>query len=121
MGKRADNSDRGVLITLEAARRIGRAVQSYEHGRRNQPGIKLRTAWGDGEADDQIRLGRVSSSWAKGNTATVEELDEDGNPLSPSVTFQAKNWFINLTVGAGYRKVACALSRGVWILIAAEC
>lgn len=48
MGRRANNSDRGVLLTAEAVQRIAAAVQHYEHGKRSQPAIKLRTAWDDG-------------------------------------------------------------------------
>lgn len=48
MARRANNGDRGVLLSADAVHRIAAAVQAYEHGKRNQPAIKLRTAWDDG-------------------------------------------------------------------------
>lgn len=111
---RADNSDRGVLITREAARRINRAVSAIERGDRDMPGYTLRTAYDDG---DSLRIGRISATWSKNTTATVEEIDGDGNPLDPSVTFEAKNLFVTITVSSGHKKVACLSG----YLIAAEC
>lgn len=68
-----------------------------------------------------IRLGRISATWTKGSTATVTQLDQDGSPLSPNVTFDARNWFATVTVSSGTKKVSCAQVGSNWILIAAEC
>lgn len=121
MGKRADNSDRGVMLTREAVRRIGAAVQHYEHGDRNQPPIKFRTAADDGGGEDSVRLGTISATWNKGAEATVTQIKGDGSAISPPVTFSAKNWFATVTVSSGTKKVACAKVDGTWLLVAAEC
>jgi len=118
MGKRADNSDRGVMLTREAVRRIGAAVQHYEHGDRNQPPIKFRTAEDEGS---EFRLGTISGTWLKGHTASVTQLNGDGSALSPTVEFLASNFFATITVSSGTKKVACAKIGVTWVLIAAEC
>lgn len=68
---------------------------------------------------ETFRLGTVSATWAKGATATVTKLNEDGS--ATTVTFTAKNWFADVTVSSGAKKVSCALVGNTWILIAAEC
>lgn len=118
MGKRADNSDRGVMLTREAVRRISSAVQHYEHGDRDQPPIKFRDPGDEGEF---IRLGTIAGTWNKGTDATVTQLNGDGSALTPTVTFLAKNFFASVTVSSGTKKVACAKAGAFWILIAAEC
>jgi hypothetical protein len=108
-----------VAFTADAARRIASATLAHERGNRDMPPIRFRQGGGE---EDGVRLGRISATWTKGSTASVDELDAEGELLSPAVSFTAKNWFATVTVPSGeYRKVACALSRGTWILIAAEC
>ena len=68
---------------------------------------------------ETTRLGSISASWSKGTTATVTKLNEDGS--ATTVTFTAKNWFADVTVSSGTKKVACSLVGNTWILIAAEC
>jgi hypothetical protein len=106
-----------VTFTDDGARRIVSAVRGYERGNRDQPPVKFRAA-GD---DDGLRLGRISATWNKGAVAEVEQVDKDGSPLDPSVTFEAKNWFAEVTVTSGHKMVACGYAGGRWILIAAEC
>jgi hypothetical protein len=68
------------------------------------------------------RLGTISSTWNKGNTATVIEQNGDGSATSGSSTFTAKNYFATVTVASNATKrVACSLVGSTWILIAAEC
>lgn len=107
------------MLTADAARRIGKAVQAYEQGHPQMRGRPLRTASGDG--GDELRLGTVSGSWLKGATATVTRLKGDGDPWSPAQTFEAVNYFADISIDCGTRKVACALIGTTWILIAAEC
>lgn len=121
MGKRADNSDRGVMLTREAVRRISSAVQHYEHGDRDQPPIKFRAVGDDGGGEDPVRLGTIGATWNKGTDATVTQINGDGSAITPTVGFTAKNYFATVTVSSGTKKVACAKVGGAWILIAAEC
>lgn len=121
MGKRADNSDRGVMITLEAARRINRAVQAVERGDRDMPPIKFRTAGDDGGGGGEIRLGRISSTWLKDCDISVQEIAVDGQALYPSVFFTARNILAEVPVESGHKRVICAQVGGSWVMIAAEC
>jgi hypothetical protein len=68
-----------------------------------------------------VRLGTVSATWTKGNTATVTEQNGDGSAKSPTTTFTAKNYFATVTVASGTKRVACAKVDDTWILLAAEC
>lgn len=68
-----------------------------------------------------LRLGTISSSWAKGATATVTEQNGDGSARTGSPTFTATNYFASITVSSGTRRVACGKVDDRWILIAAEC
>lgn len=68
-----------------------------------------------------LRLGTISSSWAKGATATVTEQNGDGTAHTGSPTFTATNYFAAITVSSGTRRVACGKVDDRWILIAAEC
>lgn len=116
---RYDNSDRGGMISRESMQRIQRAVSAYE---RNVDihAKPLRTAADDG--GESIRLGKITGTWGKGTTATVTRLKGNGLAWSPAdETFEAKNFFTDISVDCGERKVACADVGGTWILIAAEC
>jgi hypothetical protein len=68
-----------------------------------------------------VRLGTISATWTKGNTATVTQQAGDGAALSPATTFTATNYFATVTVPSGTQRVACALIDSTWVLIAAEC
>lgn len=72
-------------------------------------------------ASGGVRLGTISATWAKGNTATVTEQDGDGSAKSPTTTFTAKNYFATVTVASGTKRVACAKIDDTWVLLAAEC
>jgi hypothetical protein len=68
-----------------------------------------------------VRLGTISATWTKGNTATVTEQNGDGSAKSPTTTFTATNYFATVTVASGTKRVACAKVDDTWILLAAEC
>lgn len=68
-----------------------------------------------------VRLGTISTTWSKGSTATVTQINGDGTAIPQSPTFEAKNWFSTVTVPSSPKKVACAKVTDTWILIAAEC
>ena len=90
----------------------------------NAPGASVmwkNDDWALIRIDGGVRLGTVSSSWSKGATATVTEQNGDGSAMNPTTTFSAKNYFANVTVQSGTRRVACAKVGDTWILIAAEC
>lgn len=70
---------------------------------------------------ERLRFGRITSSWAKGTVATVNQLKGDGSLMTGDPTFQAKNHFTDLFVDCGERKVACGLVDSTWILLAADC
>jgi hypothetical protein len=115
---RVDGSSRGVLVTEEAARRIARAIQKLEQGNRASPPRAMRT----GYEEPEVRLGKISESWDKGDTATVTQINEDGTDLSETITFEATNHFANVPVPTGEtRKVLCVEVGQLWLLQAAEC
>lgn len=114
----------GFLIGGDLLGRIRRTVDGAESTayRMNVPGIPVRFEGEDGGGGEEpIRLGTISSSWLKGTEATVTKLNGDGSAISPTVTFTAKNHFVDISVDCGTKKVACANVGGTWILIAAEC
>lgn len=114
--------DRRVHLTESSARRIGRAVRIVEGNGRDVPPIKFRQVADDG---DPVRLGKTTTTWTKGTTATIE-LYEEGTPGSEAkktptadtladcvnkfVTVQADKWVIVARAG-----------NGSWYLISAEC
>lgn len=122
MARRIGDNNRAVMLTADAVRRIGKTVQAYEQGRTDIKARPLRTAYGDD--GDSIRLGSISGSWLKGDTATVTRMKGDGTAFTPHEEFEALNHFVDISIDCGsgvQRKVACALVGSTWILIAAEC
>jgi hypothetical protein len=105
------------MLTADAVRRIGRAVEAYERGDRDRR-PRTRTVFDDGE---EPRLGTISATWNKGSTATVTQIKADGTALSPTVTFTATNYFATVTVASGTKKVLCVFVGDRWLLVAAEC
>jgi hypothetical protein len=74
-------------------------------------------------APQGIRLGKISSTWAKGSTKTVTRYNGDGTEYEDEdsdPTFEAINRFATVTTTAP-RWVACANIDGTWHLVAAEC
>jgi|688.fasta_scaffold26736_12 hypothetical protein len=74
-----------------------------------------------GRIGNEPRLGTIAATWAKGQTATVTQIKADGTALSPTVEFNATNWFAAVTVASGTKKVLCVFVGDRWLLIAAEC
>lgn len=70
---------------------------------------------------DLLRLGTINAAWNKGANATVTQINGDGTAMDGNPTFTAKNWFANVPVASGTKKVACGKVGDTWILIAAEC
>lgn len=106
-----------ITFNRRTAKRIASVVTNAERGKRDTGPTTLRTS----SDEIEVRLGTISATWNKGSTATVTQLKPDGTTLSPTRTFTAKNWFANVTVSSGTKKVACASVGDQWILIAAEC
>ena len=119
MGRRLDNSDRGVLISVESARRISDVVRKIEGGDRNIPAPGIRTAFDDG---DPVRIGKTTAEWAKGTTATIT-LWEEGSANSEEQGGGQLEDCVNKFADVEYDKWV-SLARGpfgAWYLIAAEC
>jgi hypothetical protein len=113
-------SDARVDFTRGAAERIARAVRIVETGERDGAPLTFKRPVESG-GGKPLRIGTISVTWNKGSTATVTEQKGDGTAKSPTVTFTAKNYFANVTVSSGTKRVACAKVDDTWILIAAEC
>jgi hypothetical protein len=86
VGRRLDNSDRGALISVEAARRIAEVVRKVEGGDRNIPPPAIRTAYEEG---DPVRIGKVEANWDRGTCATVT-IWEGGSSCEPTETSPSK-------------------------------
>lgn len=106
-----------ITLRRRDVNRISRVVRDAERGNRNHKTLELPRS-----ADEtEIRLGTISATWSKGTAATVTQLKPDGTALTTERTFSADNWFADITVSSGTKRVACASLGGGWILIAAEC
>jgi hypothetical protein len=110
--------ERKVQLTENTARRMAAATIAFERSGRDQPPIHFRNAGDDGEP---IRLGKTTSTWTKGTTATID-LWEGGTPGSETqagTLAGCVNKFANV---AGGKWVAVARGPlGAFYLIAAEC
>jgi hypothetical protein len=113
--------ERKVAFTEDAARRVGAATLAYERGNRDMPPIRFRTGGDEPDMPEPPRLGRIAATWTKNTTATVTQIKADGTSLSPTVTFQATNYFATVTVASGTKKVLCEFVGDRWLLTAAEC
>lgn len=69
------------MLTADAARRVARAVQSYEHGRVNIKSRPLRTAIDDSEP---VRIGLTCEPWPRYTTQSVVLLYEGDCDLAGS-------------------------------------
>lgn len=114
--------NRPVMLTADAARRIGRAVQAYEQGRARIPAKPLRTAAGD-DGGETMRLCRTSCAFDKGTVQTLA-VWEDGTPpnetISAGETVQdVVNKYADIEANAF---VSVALhGNGRWYVVSAEC
>lgn len=115
---RIDNSQRGVLISVESARRIAKAVQAYEQGRQRIRAPRMRTVAGD---DNPLRIGKTRDAWSKGTTATID-LYESGDPPDETLSGELAGC-VNKFADIGADKwVAVQLAaNGSFYLVSAEC
>lgn len=119
----------GVAVEPIAAGRVGRlavagVVQAKTADLGKCGGYQLLwrdATWALIQIGGGLRLGTISATWTKGQTATVTEQYGDGSSRPGAPTFQATNWFATITVSSGTKRVACGRTDGRWILIAAEC
>ena len=107
-------------FSVDAMRRINRAVSAFERGNRDIPPVQFRDAGGDG--DEPLRLCKTTAAWNKNTVATLN-VWEDGTPPNESQTtgqtIEAVNKFANV---AADKFCSVALhANGRWYLIAAEC
>lgn len=121
MTRRLNKSDRGGLISREAAGRIQRVVQRVEGGDRNIPPLPLRTAYGD-DAAAAVRIGKVSADWAVGECATVDIWETFGSGCTtPDENDPAESIedVLNLSfnVASGSWVAITQTQSGVWVLV----
>lgn len=131
-GAAAATGESQACVVLEPikAGKIGRAAVAGVVQIKTDDVAKLDSVdelWRDGEwalvrfGGIGVRLGTISATWLKGQTAAVTQIKGDGSALSPTVQFVASNFFATITVSSGTKKVACAKIGATWVLIAAEC
>jgi hypothetical protein len=112
---------RPVTFNEDGARRIIAATKVVEGGNRNMPPVRFRDQGGDD--GDPVRLGKTSSAWNKGTTATIN-IWESGTPPSETQTTGVSisgcvNKFANVATGKWV--MLAKAGNGSWYLIAAEC
>jgi len=110
-----------VAFSEDGARRVIAATKAYEGSGRNMPPIRFRDPGSDD--GEPVRLGKTSSAWSKGTTATID-VWESGTPPSETQTSgvtiaNCVNKFA--TVGSGKWVMVAKAGNGSWYLIAAEC
>jgi hypothetical protein len=119
VGRRLDNSDRGALISVEAARRIAEVVRKVEGGDRNIPPPAIRTAYDEG---DPVRIGKTTSAWAKGETAELDliyetDCETEGGSGSGGETLTAHN--LSHDVASDTKVIVALAGNGCWYLVEA--
>jgi hypothetical protein len=102
---------------------VGGAVQVKAADAGKLPGTALYTGadWSLLAIGSGFRVGTISATWTKGQTATVTQQQGDGTAITPTQTFTARNHYATITVSSGTKRVGCALAGSTWVLIAAEC
>ena len=108
-----------VAFSEDGARRVIAATKAYEAGNRSMSPI----AFARPEAAEPIRLGKTTSTWNKGTTATIN-VWESGTPQSETqTTGETLNGCVNkfANVGSGKWVIVAWGGAGAWYLIAAEC
>lgn len=99
-------------LTEDTARRVVAATRVVE-GMAVDRGA-VRSAYRGDEGTEIVR-GTFTPPWEKLATRTVTSALETG------VTYEAKNWFADISGTTGSKNCAIAFVGGEWILIAAEC
>lgn len=107
-----------VAFSEDGARRIIAATKAYEGGNRNQSPIRFRDTGDDG---DPVRLGKTTSTWTKGTTATID-LWESGTPPSETSSASTLANCVNkmVTVPSGRWVEVAKGANGYWYLVWAE-
>ncbi len=70
-----------VKFTEDGARRIVAATRAFERGNRDQPPIKFRSTGGDD--GDPVRVGQVTTAWARGTCTSVVIWEQQGSDCEP--------------------------------------
>jgi hypothetical protein len=115
---RIDGSQRGALVSIESARRIARAVQAYEQGKRDDVAPRLKRGFDEG---DPVKIGRTTEKWAKGTTTELELIyreDCEDAGGSGGETLEAHNLSYDVVVGATC--IVALGQNGCWYLVEAE-
>jgi hypothetical protein len=108
-----------VAFSEDGARRVIAATKAYEAGNRDMPAIRFRDPGSDD--GEPVRLGKTTSAWSKGGTATID-LYEEGPPGSETYSGTlsgCRNKFAN--VGSGKWVIVQRAANGAYYLTAAEC
>lgn len=115
---RIDGSQRGALVSIESARRIARAVQAYEQGKRDDRAPRLKRAFDDHEP---VKIGKTTEKWAKGTTTELElyyQDDCENEGSSGSETLECHNF--SYDVNEDVRCIVALAENGCYYLIEAE-
>lgn len=115
---RANRQDRPVMLTADAARRVGRAVSAYERGNRDIHPPRIRTAGDDG---DPVRLCKTSADWAKGSLATLNVWESGTPPSETQTTGETIGDVVNKSrdVKSGSFVLIAKAANGSWYLVEA--
>jgi hypothetical protein len=120
---RIDGSNRGALVSVDSLRRLSRALQKYEQGHRDIPGVKLRTAFDDGASP--LTVCRTAGQWLKGETKELDVIFEDscddegsGAGAGGGRTLEAHNPLFDVAGGAVV--LVGQAENGCWYLVQAE-
>jgi hypothetical protein len=116
----------GVKITEHFALRMASTIRRVEAMSETSGGGKIPVRFEDRnqQQPDPVRLGKTTSAWNKGTTATIT-LYESGTPPSettestPETLENCVNKFTN--VASGKWVIVARGLNGYWYLISAEC
>lgn len=106
----------GFVFKEGAFRRTANVVRIVENWKNEKPPVVVQppVEVSDGE---QIRIGTIAETWAKGSAATVTQLNGDTTEYLSGTTFTAYNWVGDVAVASGTRTVTCANVGGTWVLV----
>lgn len=73
---------------------------------------------GDG---DFFRVARFQGYWEVATTKTVQLVDEEGDPVSPTVEFNVVNFAATFSTNGQYRKLGACRYGSTWVLMWFQC
>jgi hypothetical protein len=120
MTRRLDSSDRGVLVTPEAMRRIQAVINRVDGDRRRVGAPEIPTAFDDAS---RLIIGRVGEAWPRGTSAAVEVINQEqcdpgsGDPGSGGESVDA--WNLSFDVAANSTVILGEAENGCWYLVTA--